>query len=155
LNRQYGPRACSGCIKKSRRRIKLLPPDISYKEEEEEREEQIIIIFYPMGLMIRDKTAIKADGVTPYAMMGYKYVENDLVHLTTAEPYTSRRMLRPEINALKSWLDTDDYDGVFDGIADGLYVHRARSMEGRLHVRDKLTGKYVYTYVPEEFFRRI
>lgn len=112
-----------------------------------------------MGTVISDKTAVKVDRETPYTIIGYKYMEDDRVFLTTTDasnPY-SRRLERSEINALKAWLTTDDHgeEGVFDDILDGIYVHRALSMPGRVHVRDKATGKYVYTYVPEGFFRNL
>lgn len=107
-----------------------------------------------MGLLIEEKTALLEDRETPYTVVGYKYAENDVVFLTTEASATrSTRLERNEINALKAWIAADDYEGSFVDTADGIYVHRARSLPGRLHVRDKATGNYMFTYVPERFFR--
>lgn len=141
LNKLYDRRECANCCRrKNRKRGK--------KQEEQ--------ILYPTGLIIKD-TAVRPDKETPYTMIGFKYMENDIVFLTTTDSSNtySKRLERKEVNALKAWLATGDYEGVFDNIEDGIYVHRARSMPGRLHVRDKITGGYVYTYVPEGFFTRV
>lgn len=110
-----------------------------------------------MGLIVRDETALLSDKVTPYTMLGYKFMEENAVYLTTVNPSNpySKKLLRSEINALKAWLASDDYDGVFADIEDGFYVHRAQSAPDRLHVRDKSNQGHIFTYIPADFFQRI
>lgn len=107
-----------------------------------------------MGIVIKDK-AFKRDHKTTYTIIGYKYIEDDEVFLTTVDPQNphSKRLTRPELNEMKEWLKGDD--GVFDNTTEGIYMHRAASMDGYVHVRDKTMGEYVYTYVPAQFLSKL
>ena len=142
LNKLYDPEKCASCSRLSKRR--------SNKPEKQ-------IISYPWGRTIKEKSALKADKKTRYTIIGYKFEEKSEVFITTTDPSNpySKKLTGPEITAMKAWLDRGDFTVSFDQIEDGISVHRTESLEGYLHVRDKQTREYIYTYVPETFFRKL
>ena len=112
-----------------------------------------------MGKVTRTK-ALKADRLTPYFLMGYKYEENGTVFLTTVEAGTSKRLTRQEVNGIKTWIDNRMQPDIFHATEAGIYMHQSKNKTGFVHVRDKSPRKdrkcdFIYTYVPVDFLKSL
>ena len=87
-----------------------------------------------------------------YTMFSYKRGD-DTVYITTCDnnnPY-SRVVTSNELNNLKRWLkerSTEDDVMSFDNFQDDVYVDTSISNPDTVHFRSKVTGNYMFTYVP-------
>ena len=118
----------------------------------DEFQEENHIIYYPMGRAIRIK-ALKPDKKSRYSLMGYKYDETGAVYLTTVEEGTSKRLNRSEINDINAWIDKGMSPAIFKDIEDDIFMRPSTSQPGYVHVCDKWTMDFIYTYVPVKFFQ--
>lgn len=109
---------------------------------------------YPMGKHLKHK-ALNAGRKTSYTIVAFKYDEDSAVFLTNVDAHqlNSKRLTRKDINAIKEWLGSDKL--VCNTLEGDIYMTKSQSVNGRVHIREKITHDFVYTYVPFELFFEI